>query len=414
MKLGLIGFPLGHSWSPEIHKLLINEDYSLWELKEDELPQFLEKRDFDGINVTIPYKKAVIPFLDEIDETAEKIGAVNCIVNRNGKLKGYNTDYYGLVKMLESHHIELKDKTVAILGTGGVSGACKQAVFTLGGKPVMVSCQSKEGSITYDELYDRQENIQVIINATPVGMYPNIDSSPIDIRKFENAEYVIDVVANPLKTSLMFDCKVNGIPALGGFEMLVWQAFAADELFLDRKLDDKTVPKCISALLKQRRNTVLIGMPSSGKSTISHILKEKYGYESVNFDEIIEEEEGRTIPEIFAQSGEAYFRNKEAEVCTRYVSGKGLIISPGGGIIKNETNMRNLSYNGNIILIRRDLDLLEYSADRPLAFSRKALEKIYEERKELYLRYPDYILENNAAIDEAVQSLLNILEGEQL
>ena len=413
MKLGLIGHPLGHSWSPEIHDYFIHQNYQLFDLNDAELDSFLKKKNFDGLNVTIPYKQTVIPYLDELDRNAEQIGAVNCIVSQGGKLKGYNTDCIGFAEMLKHHHIDVKGKHTAVLGSGGASKAVVTALKDLGGIPSVISRHKKEGVLTYEELYEKEEQFSVIVNTTPVGMFPQCDDIPVDLKKFHHLKSVVDIVANPLRTRLCFEAKSMGLQTCGGFEMLVRQAFVADELFLHQKLDSTMVPQCMNTLLKERRNIVLIGMPTSGKTTVSRELGKVLKKEPVEMDQEIEKKLGMSISECFAKKGEAYFRTIETEVAKDHRQGKGEIISCGGGVIKTPETMRYLSENGIVILITRNPDQLYPSGDRPLASSKEALKKLYEERKPLYERYRDVRVDNSGIINETIQEILKITGMEE-
>ncbi|MGM9942395.1 MAG: shikimate kinase [Bulleidia sp.] len=408
MKLGLIGMPLGHSWSPAIHSFLINKPYDLIPLHEDELGPFLKDRNFDGLNVTIPYKQAVIPYLDELEESAERIGAVNCIVNRNGKLTGYNTDYEGFRDMLVCNGVEVRGKQAAVLGSGGASKAIREAILTLGGTPVIVSRNPKGEQISYEQLYEKQEKFSILVNTTPVGMSPDVDVSPVDPARFTNLSHVIDIVANPLCTTLCFQAKQLGIPCLGGFEMLVRQALAADRYFLDQDMNSDLIQPCINALLAERRNIVLIGMPTCGKSTISALLGEITGKHVVEMDEEITEKLGMPIRDWFETYGEQSFREKETETAVEHSTGKGEIISCGGGVIKTEATMRALSHNGIIIWIDRNLDYLYSTSDRPLASSIEQVRSLYVQRRPLYEKYSDITIQNNGTVEDCIEKIINV------
>ena len=406
MKLGLIGMPLGHSWSPAIHGWLIHEDYSLIPLEKEELGPFLNRKDFDGLNVTIPYKQDVIPYLDEIEDGAEKIGAINCIVNRNGKLIGYNTDYEGFRDILVVHGVPVHGSKVAVLGTGGASKAVVEAIVSLGGQPVTVSRSVKPGSITYETLLETQNEYEVLVNATPVGMAPQTDCAPVDLSVFTGLKYVIDIIANPLCTKLCFEAKRLGISYLGGFEMLVRQAIAADRYFLNKDMDMQLCEPCMNALLEERRNIVLIGMPTCGKSTISALLGEITGRRVVEMDQEIVERIGMPIADWFALHGEASFRRMETETAEAHSMGTGEIISCGGGVIKTEATMQALSRNGIVVWIDRDLDKLYSTSDRPLASNNDQLKKLYEQRRPLYRMYSDIIVENNGTVEDCIRTIM--------
>ncbi len=410
MKLGLIGKPLSHSWSPQIHEFLIHEKYGLWPLEENELAEFFRKRNFDGINVTIPYKEKVIQYLDEIDDTAAEMGAVNCITNRNGILKGYNTDCIGLKRMLLKHEIDPAEGTVAILGSGGASKAAVQVCRQLNWEYVTVSRSEKDNCITYDELEKMQERVTVLINATPVGMYPDEDEMPTDINIFGNLRHVVDIVANPLRTALMYEAKLKGINALGGLEMLVSQALSADELFAGEKLDDGLADECVRKLLKERRNIILIGMPSSGKSTIGRKLAEEMQKEYVDMDKLVEERIGMTIAEYFALKGEEAFRDVESEICRELRNRNNIVVSTGGGVIKRKKNMFNLAYNGYILWIDRYVGKLIPTESRPLSRNRTDIYNLYQERKELYRMYSDAKIKNDKAFTQGFRKAVRLLE----
>lgn len=410
MKYGLIGMPLGHSWSPEIHDLLIHEPYEKKELKEEELADFLKKREFSGINVTIPYKQAVIPYLDEMDDQAERIGAVNCIVNHNGVLKGYNTDCIGFSDMMKANRMPVG--RCAVLGSGGASKAVKTALEDLGAEPVIVSRHPSGPQISYDELYERESGFVLLVNATPVGMYPHIDQVPADLSRFTGLQGVVDIIANPLRTRLQFDAQCRHIRYLGGFEMLVRQAAAADELFTGQKVSEAAVQHCMHVLYEKRRSIILIGMPTSGKTSIGSVLAERSGRRFIDMDEELVKRLGMPISDCFEKYGEAYFRREESRLAEELSTGGNLVVSTGGGIIKNRDNMRCLSASGLVVWIRRKMEDLFPSADRPLSSSREAVRKLYEERKDLYALYSDMTIENNGTVEEAAEKIMH-MTGEE-
>lgn len=410
MKLGLIGWPLGHSWSPEIHNLLIHEPYELIPLQEDQLDEFFAERDFDGLNVTIPYKQTVMKYLDEIDPAAEAIGAVNTIVNRNGRLKGYNTDYIGLRDMILHAGIDLKEGRTAVLGSGGGSKAALQAVKELGGTADIISRSAeKPGTLTYEQLYEKQAEYTCLINTTPVGLSPRMNDVPVRTDRFENLKAVIDIIANPLCTKLLFEAKQREIRILGGFEMLVRQALAADEYFLGRKLDPSLAETCMKELYRQRRNIVIIGMPTSGKTTISVMLAQKTGKKLVEMDREIEKMMGTTIAECFAEKGEDYFRAVETRVAAAVCEGSGQIISCGGGVVTVPETMRLLSHNGLVIWLQRDISQLFPTDSRPLSRDEAAVRRLYEQRLPLYTKYADCIIDNTGDIEETIRDILAVI-----
>ena len=413
MNYGLIGYPLSHSWSGEIHAFLTGIDYQLCELLPEELDNFFAEKDFKGINVTIPYKETVIPYLDELDESAKAVGAVNCITNRNGKLKGYNTDYSGFIYLINNNGINVSGRKVAILGSGGGSKAVKAALLSLNAEQIRVSRTGKDECITYEELYHRHSEFSVIVNTTPVGLYPNTEEVPVDLYRFENIEAVIDIIANPLRSRLVLDARNRGIKYASGLEMLVAQAFAADQLFLDRKLDPEIIEKCIRHLMFEKRNIVLIGMPSAGKTTVGRMTAKAAEKTFVDLDEEIEKEIGMPINSYFALYGEEEFRRLESEMVKRYQNQFDLILAPGGGIIKNAENMYRLAHNGIIIRIDRRLELLQATSTRPLSSSVEALKQLYEERTPLYEYYSDRTCSNNGDISETVAEIIKIMKGER-
>lgn len=410
MKLGLIGKPLGHSWSPEIHKFLIGEDYRLQELEENELAEFLRKRDFDGINVTIPYKEDVIKHLDVVDDAAERIGAVNCIVNREGVLTGYNTDCTGLLKMMRRRLPAGLKGRAAVLGTGGAAKAAAEACRSMGIEYSVVSRSEKEGCITYEELYEDEKSYALLINATPVGMYPGADEMPADLEKLKSLRYVIDIVANPVRTRLAYEAARRGIGTCGGFEMLVSQALAADEIFLGRSLDESMIDKCMSHILSEKLNLVLIGMPSSGKTTLGRIISDKTGLEFRDSDDVITERIGMPIPEFFEKKGESEFRRIETEVCMELSKEQGKIMATGGGAVESEENMRRLSYNGLLVYLDTPMELLTPTESRPLSADTDKLRELYVRRLPLYRRYADISIDNSRGSDTSAEEIIKSMQ----
>ncbi|MBR2066938.1 MAG: shikimate dehydrogenase [Solobacterium sp.] len=406
MKLGLIGYPLGHSWSPEIHHFLCGEDYTLFSLKEEDMKEFLEKKDFDGMNITIPYKEKVIPYLDEMSDEVKRIQAVNCIANRNGKLVGYNSDVEGFRYLLEANGIDYHGKKIAILGSGGAMKACL-AVLEKGSNTIdIVSRTASKDRIDYTEFKNRASEYELLVNATPVGIYPKEEEMlNIDLDACVHLKAVVDIIANPLCTRLMFEAKKRGIKAVGGFEMLVAQALFAEEFFFEKEIEKSKIEECLTYLYEKRRNIVLIGMPSSGKSTIASYLGKRLKKEVIDLDQIFVEREGKEISSYFEEHGEESFRKKESELVKEFSKKEGMILSCGGGVVVKEENMLALSHRGYIIWIDRDLNLLEATEDRPLSSNIEALKKRYEERRELYASYSDIVVQNNTTIEEAIEEI---------
>ena len=385
MRYGLLGEHLGHSFSKEIHGLLGDYSYDLIEVLQEGLDDFLRAKDFAGLNVTIPYKERVIPYLDFIDGAAKEIGAVNTIVNRGGKLYGYNTDFYGLEMLFAHAKIDPEGKTVAILGTGGTSKTAFAVMKQLSaGEIFKVSRSGSDGAMTYEELYSVADKVDIIINTTPAGMYPDIDGCAVDLSKFKNLSGVIDAVYNPLRTSLIIEAKKRNIRAEGGLYMLVAQAARAAELFFGERIGPIKIEKVYRRILRDKENIVLIGMPASGKTTVGRLLEKKLHRKAYDSDKLIEKTEKRSIPDIFREDGEATFRRMEAEMI-RELSGKsGIIIATGGGAILRAESLDNLKKNGRLYFIDRPLGQLMPTKSRPLANSAEAIERRYNERYGIY------------------------------
>ena len=321
MKYGLIGGHLGHSFSKQIQTRIAeienvkDYDYQLVELDKEEFKEFMEKKDFKGINVTIPYKKDVIPYLDEMDESAKAIGAVNTIINVDGKLKGYNTDFGGFLYMVKAHNVHMEGKKVLIIGNGGACAAVKAVCKHENTKDiVIVSRSANRGAIGYDEMYTSHLDADIVVNTSPVGMFPNIVNAPIDVSWFHKLECVLDVVYNPILTRLCFEAQEADIKRVIGLEMLIAQAKYTFEIFENMSFDDSIIDEIKKEMLKDRCNIVLIGMPSAGKTTIGKMLEEKLGKEFFDLDDMIIAKAGKSIPEIFQESGETGFRAIETEV----------------------------------------------------------------------------------------------------
>ena len=401
-RYGLIGRKLGHSFSKWIHEQLADYTYDLIELEPEQLSPFFAAREFAAVNVTIPYKEAVIPLLDELDERARAIGAVNTVVNRAGKLIGYNTDYDGLDTLLHRHGIQLGNRVVMILGTGGTCKTCTALARAGGAKEILhVSRSGKGGALTYHEAALRRD-VQVLINTTPCGMYPDNDVMPLDPALFPRLEGVADVIYNPLQTGLVLRAQDLGLRAAGGLEMLVAQAGAAAELFLGRPVEEDQIVRTVRQLQLQRSNCVLIAMPGAGKTTVGRRAAELLGKEFVDCDDEILKAEGRTASEIIQQEGEAAFRAIESRVIADLAKTGGRLIATGGGVVTRPENMLRLRQNGVILFIDRELTLLATSG-RPLSGNLDALRQRYRERYPLYNRYCDRKLDNDETIETAAK-----------
>ena len=406
MEYGCIGEHLKHSFSKEIHNALADYEYEIKELTPQELPVFMEEHNFKAINVTIPYKKDVIPYLYWISPEAKAINAVNTIVNVDGKLYGYNTDFYGMKSLIEREGVSLEDKRVAILGGGGTSNTAVAVAENMGAASVLkVSRSEKAGYITYDELYDNYSDVEVIINTTPCGMFPNIGASAVDVSRFPKLEAVFDAVYNPLKSKLVCDCKARGITAVGGLYMLVSQAAYAVEKFIDAPVDNDKVEEIFRNLYKDKMNIVLVGMPSCGKTSVGKALAEKLSKTFVDSDDEIVSREGRAIPEIFSKDGEGYFRKAETEVIRGLASQNTRVIATGGGAVLNGDNVDILRENGRIYFINRPLEDLITTDDRPLSSNRELLEKRYNERYSIYVSSADVVIDGRGAVEEVAKRI---------
>lgn len=391
-KYGCIGKKLTHSFSKEIHAKLADYAYDLIELAEEELAPFFEKKDFAAINVTIPYKQTVIPYLDSISEVAERIGAVNTIVNRDGKLCGYNTDYYGMKALIERIGIDLTGKKVLVLGTGGTSKTARVVAADLGAAEILtVSRRKTDHYITYEEAVQEHADANVIINTTPSGMYPDCESRPIDITEFTQLIGVVDAVYNPLCTNLVLDAKQRGIKAEGGLYMLIMQAVVAVERFLDTRIAKEVADRVFASIFASKENVVLIGMPGSGKSTVGKCLNIE-GFEFVDTDEESEKRCGCSIKELIQEKGEAYFRALETEVIREVSSMNCRIISTGGGAVLKEENVRALKRNGKLYFLNADLSRLQATDSRPLSDTQEKLARLYTERMSLYTGTADVVV----------------------
>lgn len=415
MEYGLIGEVLGHSFSKQIHQQLADYDYECKPLSKDAFKIFMMKKDFKAINVTIPYKQAVLPYLDEIDEEAKAIGAVNTIVNKQGRLIGHNSDYLGFIYLVNKHNIILKDKKVVVLGNGGAAQAIKASLTYFKAREVIcVKRHQSAETITYDELYAKHLNAQIIINTSPQGMYPNNEATVLDITLFPQCVGVIDIIYNPLKTSLVQSAEDQGIQAVGGLEMLVAQGFYAAEFFLNRKLDATRIDEIYHQTLKDKSNIVLIGMPSSGKTTIGRQLATLLNKKFVDSDEEIVKQINMSISDYFKQFGEASFRKIEKEVCNRLSKENNLIIATGGGIIKDKQNIFHLKQNGFIIYLKRDTNQLLVDSSRPLSTDSEAIKTMAQERHPIYVASAHAIIDNNGSITDACKQIIQIYQKQQI
>ncbi len=390
MEYGLLGETLGHSYSPMIHSHFGNYEYSLCEKKPDELEAFFKERDFKGLNVTIPYKTDVIKYMDELSATAKRIGSVNTVVRReDGTLFGDNTDYAGLMYTIRRANIFVGGKKALVLGSGGASLTAQAVLKDLRAKSITVI--SRSGPDNYENI-SRHYDAEIIINTTPVGMYPNNMQSPLDLTGFASLSGVVDIIANPAKTALLMQAEELGIKRAGGLSMLVAQAAYASERFTGRRIYDSTIEKVFKTISKTTKNIVLIGMPGCGKTTVGRRLSKILGREFIDIDAAIVEKAGKTIPEIFADEGEEAFRAIETECAAEAGKKTGVIISCGGGIVTRERNYNHLRQNGTIIYINRPTAQLS-TRGRPISATRD-LDELANERIPLYKKWASVTVEN--------------------
>lgn len=405
MKFGCIGEKLRHSFSKEVHSLIAPYEYQLKEIEKDSLEQFIKSKTFTAINVTIPYKERVIPMLDWIDEHAKLIGAVNTIVNRDGKLYGYNTDFFGMNALLVHAKINVYDKKVAVLGTGGTSKTAIGVLKHLKAKQILVVSRTpKDDQIDYKTLISKHNDIQIIINTTPCGMFPDNYDSPVNLEQFPNVEGVIDAVYNPLRTCLISQALEKGIMAEGGLYMLVAQAVKASEYFTGVILPEDTLQKAYNKIVAQKENIVLIGMPSSGKTTVGEILAKKLNKVYIDTDKVIESQ-GKPITEIFANGGEKLFRQIESQVVKTVSKNNGVILATGGGAILDKENVANLKQNGKLYFIDRPLELLVPTSDRPLSSDIQSITQRYNERYPIYNRVCDVKIDANCTAENVTEKI---------
>lgn len=398
---GLLGQKLSHSYSVPIHRALGNDAYRLIELEPEELGAFLYRKEIGGLNVTIPYKRDVITYCDELSTEAKAIGSVNTLVRRaDGKLYGWNTDAYGFSYLAKFAGIDLKGQKVLVLGSGGASRTVCAVARQEGAREVVVV--SRSGSSNYENL-SRHRDAQVLVNATPVGMYPNPGAAPVDLHAFPACEGVLDLIYNPCRTALLIQAEKLGIPHCDGLPMLVAQAKAAEEYFFDTSIDALQIEIILARLRQDMQNIVLIGMPGSGKSTIGAILAALTGREAIDVDEQIAAAAGCSIAQIFAQQGEEAFRQLEREQTAKAGMQSGKVIITGGGVVKDEHNYASLHQNGRIYHITRDVASLPREG-RPLSQG-VDLTALYRERLPLYTRFRDTVIDNTGTAEQTAEAI---------
>ena len=398
---GLLGRKLGHSWSVPIHTALGCQGYRLIELEPDELEGFLRQPNIGGLNVTIPYKRDVMPFCDVIDPMARAIGSVNTLTRRDdGKLYAFNTDAAGFRWMAERAGISFAGKKAVILGSGGASLTALACAKAMGSREVVVI--SRSGENNYANL-DRHADADIVVNTTPVGMYPNTGVSPVDLTAFPKCSGVLDVVYNPRRTALLLQAESLGIPCSDGLPMLVAQAKAAEEHFFEKTIPDSENERILALLRREGTNIVLIGMPGCGKTTVGQALAALTGREAIDIDARIVEKAGCSIPEIFAAEGEAAFRALEREVTTEVGKLSGKIILTGGGVVKDRRNYVPLHQNGRIYQLVRDLNTLPTDG-RPLSQGTD-LSAMWTERAPLYAAFRDAAMDNNGTVKDTAAAI---------
>ncbi len=400
MEFALLGEKLGHSFSPQIHRALAGCDYQLLPTPPEAVADLFRRRDFRGLNVTIPYKQTVMPLCDEIDPRAAAIGAVNTVVNRGGRLTGYNTDIDGLIYLARRTGVDMAGKKVVILGSGGTGRTARAAAGELGAAEIVTV--SRGGEDNYENL-SRHGDAQVLLNTTPVGMYPNCGVSPVSLDAFPHLEGVLDVVYNPLRTALLLEARERGLPCSCGLPMLVAQAWRAEELFTGSAIPAKTVEAVLAGLTAQLENVVLIGMPGCGKSTVGRALARRQGKAFLDLDRLIEERAGKSIPAIFAQEGEEAFRTLESWAVREAGARTGCVISTGGGVVTRAENCAPLRQNGVIIHLTRPLDRLP-TAGRPVSQSTD-LQTLWERRRGLYAAFADRTVDNGGPLEETLDTI---------
>lgn len=403
MKCGLLGQRLGHSYSPAIHARFADYEYDLLEKEPEEVENFLRHGDFSGLNVTMPYKKTVIPYLDELSETAKKLGAVNTIVRRaDGSLFGHNTDFFGFSSMVRASKLPVKDKKCLVLGSGGASATAIAVLQEMGAAITVIS---RRGENNYTNLHLHRD-ASIIVNTTPVGMYPNCGVPSIDLSLFPHLEGVLDVIYNPARTQLLLDTEARGLITMNGLWMLVAQAKESAEYFTGMPIATEMLETVYGRIRSQMENLVLIGMPGCGKSTIGKLWAEKCSRRFVDTDAEVEKRAKKSIPRIFTEDGEAVFRQLETEVLQEFGKESGLVIATGGGCVTRERNYPLLHQNSRIIYLQRDISKLPTDG-RPLSVD---LDAMYANRAPLYQRFADHIVDNNGIVDETISAIVSLWE----
>ncbi len=397
--VGLLGHPLGHSFSPVIFSHL-GEEYKLYDVEKEGAEAIIKSGNFVGLNVTVPHKKTAFESVDFLDRTAAMCGAVNTVILRGGLTYGYNTDFFGMKAMLEYYGIDVKNKVVAIFGRGGTAGMAKVLMEHLGAKSV--SMLGRTDTPDY-------ENTEIIVNATPVGMFPNCDNAICDVNDFKKLSGVVDAVYNPLRTRLVYRAKKAGIPACNGLYMLVAQAVKSYDIFFNKTTPREKIDEIFRQILWEQSNLVIVGMPSSGKTVIGQYIAASAKKRFVDVDAEIVRKAGMSIPEIFDKKGEDFFRDLEQSVIAELSNGRGLLIATGGGSVIRKENRDALAQNGFVVFLQRDTDLLE-TAGRPLSKDKETIKKLFIERLPYYKEVADFEVENNGDIESCKQKIISAVE----
>ncbi len=415
MKIGLLGEHLTHSYSPQIHKALVGGRYTyeLFERAPEEVEAFVRGREWDALNVTIPYKQAVMPYLDEISDEARRIGAVNTVTRLgDGRLRGDNTDYFGFARTVRAAGVDVSGRKALILGNGGAAATAVTVLLDMGAEVVVLARNGNPvGGLVpepFEAAYERHTDAVAVVNCTPVGMYPRlVGEAPICLEKLPHAKAVFDMIYNPARTALLQEADRLGILAYNGLLMLVAQAKRAAELFLGDEIDDRVIAPTVEAVARQTENIVLVGMPGCGKSRMASLLAQTLGREAVDTDDMVVEAAGRSIPEIFATDGEEAFRALETEAVKTAGMRSGLVIATGGGVVTRERNYAPLSQNGRIVFIRRALEKLPTDG-RPLSQAHP-LAEMYDRRLPLYEAFADVTVDNDGYPWQTAAAILEAL-----
>ena len=402
MECGLLGRKLGHSYSPQIHALLGTYSYRLIELEPEAVGPFLKAGAFTGLNVTIPYKKTVIPYLDALSPEAKRLGAVNTILRREGRLIGHNTDYFGFRYLVEKSGLHVAGKKALVLGSGGASNTASAVLEELGARVVVIS---RTGENNYQNL-SRHADAAVIVNATPVGMYPNTGIRPLDLGQFPELEGVLDAIYNPARTQILLDAERRGLTAVNGLWMLVAQAKESAQWFTGAPISDNVIAPIHRALRQQMENILLVGMPGCGKTTVGQQLAQELGKKFVDADQALEETTGRKITDILPSQGEAAFRALETQTLADLGKRSGLVIATGGGCVTREENYDLLHQNGTVFWLTRQLDKLP-TQGRPLS---RDLGQMYARREPMYRRFADAAVSNDGSVEQTVREIRRIWE----